>query len=1063
VSAPRFCSDCGAALAAGARFCVQCGAPVGAAAPAEPAPAAPQAPPAVGERREVVVMFADIAGYTHLASQLDPEEVHRLLGRYFEVVDGIVASYGGTIDKHIGDAVMAVFGAPVAHDNDAERAVRAACAIHAALERLGDELGAKLAAHVGIAGGEVVAAGTGSAAHTAYTVTGDAVNLASRLEGMAKGGQTLVAGPIWRAVASFSEGESAGALVVKGLDAPVEAWRVLCLRPERLAAPPLVGREDELRQFDAALASVKARGSGRLLLLRGEAGIGKTRLVEACVERARAAGFACHAALVLDFGVARGRGAIAALVAGLLGAPPLADGGARRRALDAALAEGRVAAEDEAALADSCELPLPPALKPTYEAMEPAARSRARQAALHALVAAAAANTPRLLVVEDLHWADALTLEGLAALGRACAASPALLVATTRIEGDPIDARWRAAAGSLPQLTLDLDRLRPEESIALAHALVDGDERRVLECIQRAEGNPLFLVQLLRDAGEGGAVPGSVRSLVLSRIDRLAPRDRDAVQAAAVIGQRFTLSLLRHLVGADDYRCDALVERFLVRPEGDEFLFAHALICEGAYASLLNSRKRELHARAAGWYAGRDARLCAQHLDRAGDAGAAAAYVTAAREQAAMLRLDAALALAERAVELAKEPDVRHAAAMLRAEQLRDAGRTAEAIAAFEAAAAEATGDAERCRALIGVASGHRLAGAPDAALDTLAQAQPLAEACGLRHEASVIHYLRGNIRFARGEGDACRREHELALAAARDGRDAHDEANALSGLGDSAYAIGRMHTARARFAEAVALARAHSLPRTESANLFMVGHCSAYLCEWDAALADIEEAARITRRLALPHGEVFALESLAMVCLHRGERERAAASAIAGLDLARSVGSRRYESILLWVLAEVAIAGGDRETARARLAEVRAIMEATRIGGFIGALLCSGEARVANDPETARGALAEGEQWLARGSLGHCHLWYRADAIAVALALADHDLALHHCAALEAYAAAEPLPWSDFHVALGRALVAHRRAPGEASRAALAAVRERAVALRFPGALARIDAALRR
>lgn len=319
MSAPRFCSDCGAALAAGARFCAQCGAAVRAAEPVAP-PATPPPSPA-GERRQVAVMFADLAGYTHLASQLDPEEVHRLLGRYFAVVDGIVASHGGTIDKHIGDAVMAVFGAPVAHDNDAERAVRAACGIHAALAGLGGDLGAKLAAHIGVACGEVVAAGTGSAEHNAYTVTGDAVNLASRLEGMAKGGETLVDASVWQAVSGLCEGDAAGALAVKGLDAPVEAWRVRCFRSTASDATPLVGREDELRQFDAALASVASKRTGRLLLLRGEAGIGKTRLVEACAERARAAGFACHAALVLDFGVARGRGAIAALVAGLLGAP----------------------------------------------------------------------------------------------------------------------------------------------------------------------------------------------------------------------------------------------------------------------------------------------------------------------------------------------------------------------------------------------------------------------------------------------------------------------------------------------------------------------------------------------------------------------------------------------------------------------------------------------------------------------------------------------------------------------------------------------------------------------
>ncbi|HEX4884458.1 MAG TPA: adenylate/guanylate cyclase domain-containing protein [Casimicrobiaceae bacterium] len=1034
---PRFCADCGGRLPDGARFCPQCGVGIRSADAAPPA----REPRGWGERREVVVLFADLAGYTSLSSRLDPEDVHRLLGRYFAVVDGIVASYGGTIDKHIGDAVMALFGAPVAHGNDAERAVRAACDIHVALAALARDAGAMLSAHIGIASGEVVAADTGSSAHSAYTVTGDAVNLAARLEGMAKGGETLVAAPVWHAVAAFCDGDAAGALDVKGLDRPVGAWRVHRCRAAAVEQPPLVGRNDELRQFEAALASVADKRAGRFLLLRGEAGIGKTRLVEALAERARAAGFACHTALVLDFGVARGRGAIAALVAGLLGAPPVPETDAREAALRQAVADSRVPGDDEGFLRDLLELRQPQHLQASYEAMEPAARSRGRHAALGRLVAGAALEQPRLLVVEDLHWADALTLDGLAALARTCTTSPALLVATTRIEGDPVDARWRGGVGPLPQLTLDLDRLAPDESLALAHALAGDDERRVLDCIRRAEGNPLFLVQLLRDAG-ASAVPGSIRSLVVSRIDRLAAVDRDAAQAAAVIGQRFSLPLLRRLIDVDDYDCDALVRHFLVRPEGDEYLFAHALIREGAYASLLNARKRELHERAAAWYAGRDAGLHAQHLDRAGDPGAAAAYVAAAREQAAMLRVDAALALAERAVALATDPGVRHHATMLRAEQLRDVGRTRESVEAFEAAALQAPDDAARCRALIGVAAGHRLAGAPDAALAALAKAQPLAAARGLERDASEIHYLRGNLHFARGEVAECRAEHEAALACARHADDARAQANALSGLGDACYAQGRMRSGFERFAECVALARAHDLPRIESANLCMMAHCNGFLCRWDEALRSVEEAVSIARRLALPHAQMFALESLALVRLNRGEGEPAASAAEESLKLARDIGSRRFEAILLWVLGRLAIRSGDRDAARRHYRDVRTIMETTGIGGFIGPLLCAGEAQVAGAADDVRRALAEGASWLERGSLGHCHYWFRADAIDAALALGDADAALHHCDALAAYAAAEPLPWSDFHVARGRALVAWRQRPDDAARARLESLR---------------------
>ncbi len=174
------CGDCGAALPPQARFCPQCGARVAAAPP----------PAAAGERRPVAILFADLAGFTRLTSEADAEEIHRLLGRYFDLVDGAVARAGGSVDKHIGDATMAVFGAPVAHGNDVERSVRAACEIHEAMATLSAEFGRTLAAHVGIASGEVVAASTGSAVRADYTVTGDAVNLASRLEELAEPGES---------------------------------------------------------------------------------------------------------------------------------------------------------------------------------------------------------------------------------------------------------------------------------------------------------------------------------------------------------------------------------------------------------------------------------------------------------------------------------------------------------------------------------------------------------------------------------------------------------------------------------------------------------------------------------------------------------------------------------------------------------------------------------------------------------------------------------------------------------------------------------------------------------
>ena len=197
-------------------------------AEAGPAPVGRTEP--AGERRQVTVLFADLAGYTALSRELDAEEVHALLGRFFERIDRVVEEHGGRVDKHIGDCVMAVFGAPVAHGNDAERAVRAALAIRDAMPAVSAEAGREVGVHVGVAGGQVVASGTGSASHREYTVTGQSVNLASRLTAAARAGEVLVSEAVRRTLGERLAVDELDPLEVKGFAEPVRAWRLRDLR-----------------------------------------------------------------------------------------------------------------------------------------------------------------------------------------------------------------------------------------------------------------------------------------------------------------------------------------------------------------------------------------------------------------------------------------------------------------------------------------------------------------------------------------------------------------------------------------------------------------------------------------------------------------------------------------------------------------------------------------------------------------------------------------------------------------------------------------------------------------
>ena len=259
--------------------------------------------------------------------------------------------------------------------------------------------------------------------------------------------------------------------------------------------------------------------------------------------------------------------------------------------------DGLTTADRKVFLYDLLDLPQPSALRALYDAMDNRARNRGKQDTLAGLVERASLEAPRLIIVEDVHWADVPTLDHLARIAQAVSASRAVLAMTSRLERDPLDHLWRSSTGGCPLLTLDLGPLRDDEANILAEAYLDASTELARRCVARAAGNPLFLDQLLRHAEESteGRVPGSVQSLVQARLDHLPPTDRQALQAASVLGQRFAPDALGHLLDRPDYDCANLVRHLLVRSIGDELLFAHALIRDGVYNSLLGGRRTALH------------------------------------------------------------------------------------------------------------------------------------------------------------------------------------------------------------------------------------------------------------------------------------------------------------------------------------------------------------------------------------------------------------------------------------------------------------------------------------
>ena len=499
------------------------------------------------------------------------------MARFTSLVDGVIVGYGGSIDKHIGDAVMALFGAPRAHDDDPLRAARAALDIHEALARWSETSAPPLQAHIGVASGEVIAGAVRRAEEHDYTVLGDSVNLAARLVAAAAPGQTLLSEGVFRALGGRGVCEPVGELQLKGIDAPVRVWRLSGISDEPAAQASrgvFVGRDAELETVKGILEASLGRRSGHVVYVRGEAGIGKTRLVEQMRSFAEARGFRAHRSLVLDFGAGRGQDPIRNLLLSLLDLSPASSPDEMRTAAERVIDQGAITPHQLVFLNDFLDLPQTGEWRTLYEAMDNATRNRGKRAVAAAVAAHACRSGPTLIIVEDLHWADPQVLAHLSAIASAMAEGAGLLVMTSRVESDPIDAAWRAACRGAPFATIDLAPLRPSEALSLAGGFIDTNQRWALACIERAAGNPLFLEQLLRNAEKGSedAIPASIQSLVLARMDRLAARDRKAFQTAAVIGQRFDLNLLRRLLDAPDYTCDALVAtalRLFVRARAD--------------------------------------------------------------------------------------------------------------------------------------------------------------------------------------------------------------------------------------------------------------------------------------------------------------------------------------------------------------------------------------------------------------------------------------------------------------------------------------------------------------
>ncbi len=872
------CPSCSAPHAPGQKFCGECGTRL----PGEPS-AVPDAP----ELRLVSVLFVDIVSYTTLSESREPEDVRELLGRYFDAARAIVSRHGGTLEKFIGDAVMAVWGAPVAREDDAERAVRAGLELVEAVSALGEAVRLpELAARAGIVTGRAASMdrpGEG-------LVVGDRVNTAARTQSAADPGTVFVDGVTREATSLAIAYEDAGEHTVKGKSEPLHLWRAVRVvagaggaQRERGLEPPLIGRDRDVRLLKDLFHGTIEHGAARLVTISGEAGIGKSRLlwefdkyVDGLAETVL-----WHSGRCLSYGEGIAYSALADIVRQRLG-----------------IAQDATVATVAQRLHEGLERWVPDPVDREFLAprlgvlLGLAERSMPRAelfAGWRVFFARLAEQAPVALVFEDLQWADEGLLAFIEHLLDWAQSSPIFILALARHEPEAAPGDWSPGRGGAT--LLQLGPLSASEMGQLLDALVDGLHPRVRAAvIARAEGVPLYAIETLRVLSSRGAlqerdgrlvaveelgeldVPATLGSLIAARLDALTPAERGLVRAMCVFGGSFPRAAAAALGDLPEAELDDTL-RSLVRkqvlsistdplsPQVGQYAFSQGLLRTVAYERLPRGERKPRH-RAAAEYLRRTfpddgeevAEVIASHYldayraardddDAPGLRTEAIAALRRAAVRAATLGAPAAAERAYRsAAELAHDEE-RLALTRAAGEMALRAGHIEQALELFTTAAEEIAGSGHRREeAAIAAALGeslHRLDRNEDAArtvanaLAALADGPPIPEEAGL-------HAILGRALVYGGEDDAA--EEPLARAlelARRDGLPAV-ESRVLSNQAMIAEHCGDPESARAMLAQAIEIAEREDL-REEL--ILARGNLATLGSRWDLPEAADEHA----------------------------------------------------------------------------------------------------------------------------------------------------------------------------------------------------------------------------
>jgi predicted ATPase/class 3 adenylate cyclase len=946
------------------------------AEPAEPTPhidgVHTAMPVGTAERRQLTVMFVDLVGSTALSARLDPEEMGAVLRAYQNAVAGEIARFEGHVAKFMGDGVLAYFGWPVAHEDEAERAVRAGLAIVAAVARLtGGE--ASLACRIGLATGLVVVGELiGEGVAQEQTVVGETPNLAARLQALAAPGQLVVAETTRRLLGDVFELADLGRHEIKGIDRTVEAFAVTGERPaaSRFTARsgpdllPIVGRDQELALLLERWKQARA-GEGQLVLLSGEAGIGKSRITAALLEalaaephvnlRYQCSPYHSDSALwpvIQQMGLAAGITPVDSMDAkldkleALLG-EAVADVGAAAPLLAALLGidgDARYGPID-----------LPPQQR----------RQRTLQALLDQL-SGLAARQPVLVVVEDVHWVDPTTLELVELMLDRVATAPVLLLATARPS-------FTHGFGGHPIVTrLALNRLGREATAAIMTRVTGGKAlpaELVAEIAARTDGVPLYVEEMTKAVLESGAlretedawlldgpldrlaIPTSLHDSLMARLDRLHPV-KEVAQTAAVIGRTFDHQTIAALAGLPENELSEAMQRLVEAelvfrrgaPPDATYLFKHALVRDAAYESLLKSRRQALHARLFRLLEkdpNAPPEILAQHAEAAGRmaealdqwerAGAAAVARPAYKE--AIAAFNAAIRLArEHGADGSRQRRELVLQVQLGPALIANLGYQAPATtAAFERALelAEQIGEPDLLiPAIYGLVAGRYIAVTPFAELaQRLGELTSVGRDSGARCVAlrmlALEQFHAGQYSRSLDLVDQALAIHDPAIHRDLAMRFGHDpRAGATNYRAWNRWLLGYPDQARTAAADALRWAREIDHANTTGLVLCMgVSLTNIWLRDVDTVESAANEALALADKMSLALWGAWARSHRAWALSERGDRA-ALAEFAAGLAAARAIGANRFEVLHLGLYAEAQSRVGEHAAAEHSIAE---------------------------------------------------------------------------------------------------------------------------------------------